>query len=328
MATNETILKADLAVTDLETNGGKLTDEQAATFVREMLEQPTLLRSVRTVGMSGPSRQINKIGIGSRMLIGGTEATALTSGQRTSPATTQVTLTTKELIAEVRLSYDVIEDNIERGNALAGGGAGTGGAKAGGLQDTILALIAERAAVDLEDLAINGDTTSADDLLKVNDGYLELLSDAVTAGNSQEVDETTDANSFDLTTGKSALIAMPDKYVRNRPAMRHFVSVDQEVHFRSVLGGRATALGDTNVNNSGPVFAYGVPVEATALMPVGNGIFCDPLNLIFGIQRNVTMEFDKDISARQFIIVLTVRAAFAIEKTDACVLIKGLATPT
>ena len=45
----------------------------------------------------------------------------------------------------------------------------------------------------------------------------------------------------------------------------------------------------------------------------------NPLNLIWGIQRRVTMEVDKDIRTREFIIVLTARVAVEIEEDEAVV---------
>ena len=68
-----------------------------------------------------------------------------------------------------------------------------------------------------------------------------------------------------------------------------------------------------------PTFAYGSPVVPVALMPENAGLYTDPLNLIFGIQRQVSMEFDKDITARVYMIVLTARIAFQIEEATALV---------
>ena len=63
-----------------------------------------------------------------------------------------------------------------------------------------------------------------------------------------------------------------------------------------------------------------------ALMPESNGLYSDPLNLIFGIQRQVSMEFDKDITARVYIIVLTARVAFQIEESQAIVAYENIAS--
>jgi hypothetical protein len=42
-------------------------------------------------------------------------------------------------------------------------------------------------------------------------------------------------------------------------------------------------------------------------------------NLIFGIQRDIRVETDRDIRSREFIIVLTARVALQIEDIDATV---------
>ena len=55
-------------------------------------------------------------------------------------------------------------------------------------------------------------------------------------------------------------------------------------------------------------------------MPDDEGIFTHPHNLLFGIQRRITMEFDKNISQRVFIIVMSARVALQVEETDAAVL--------
>ncbi len=121
--------------------------------------------------MSSPQRQINKISFATRILKPAVSNTPLSVGDRSSPTTEQVLLTTKEVIAEVRLPYDVIEDNIERGNI--GQMTDTNGTPtSGGIRDTIMTLIAERAALDLEELALLGDTGSGDPYLALLDGWL------------------------------------------------------------------------------------------------------------------------------------------------------------
>ncbi len=330
MASNaEIIRKADLAVSDLTTDGGLLNPEQANRFIRKLIKVPTLLRQVRTVEMLSPSRKINKIQFNKRILRAGTSSTALTdpaddaqdpfdpsnaNTKRAKVLTEQIQLDTKEQLAEVRLPYDVIEDNIERGNIGAQtdvGGAGAGG----GLIDTIVTLMAERAALDLEELAILGDTTvgAADLYLDQFDGYIKLINDN---GNVSNVGgETISKKVF-----KNGMKTMPDQYLRQRSTMKHFVSQDNETEYRDTLADRATGLGDATIQGNSPVSAYSVPVEAVSLMPEDKGIFSNPLNMLWGVQRQMTMEFDKDISSRVFIIVLTMRIAIQVEETEAAVL--------
>lgn len=322
MTDNKTLLqKADLALADLTANGGVLLPEQSDSFIRKLIKSPTLLRQARVVTMRSSSTKINKIGFGSRILRKATSATALTQNQRSKPTTEQIQMDSKEVIAEVRLPYDVVEDNIERGNlglTDAKTGPSGGNVVSGGIQDTIVTMIAERAALDLEELGLKGDTTytsgDADDqaYMSLFNGFLKL---------SNSLGNTVDAQGSTISKAvfKAGLKAMPDQYLRNRAAMKQFVSTNNETEYRDTLSDRGTALGDSLVQGNNAVYAYGVPVEAVPMMPEARGLFTNPLNLIYGIQRQVSMEFDKDITARVYIIVLTARVAVQIEETAATV---------
>lgn len=329
MSSNKELLKkADWAVSELETDGGKLNPEQANQFIRKLLVQPTLLRLVRRVIMSAPERKVNKIQFNKRILRAGVSATALANaaedgafdpsdsgeGQaRAKPITEQITLTTKEVIAQVNLPYDLVEDNIERGNI---GTFNEGGAPraSGGIVDTILTMVAERAALDLEELALLGDTSlgaTVDDFLKLTDGFIKRLDggnivDAAGAPISRKL----------LTDGMKLL---PSQYRRNRAGLMHFVDTEQEIDYRETIAQRETSVGDAQTTSVAPVFAAGAPLNAVALMPNTQGILTNPLNLLFGIQRNIHFETDKDIKTREYIIVVTARVDFQIEETEAAV---------
>jgi len=308
MKNAELMQKADWAVGDLST-GGLLTAEQSNSFIRKLLVQPTILRQARSVTMNSPQRNINKIQFASRILRPGVSGTALSVGDRSKPVTEQVQLNTKEVIAEIRLPYDVIEDNIERGNI--GQQTDVGGTPtSGGIKDTIMTLIAERAALDLEELALLGDTGSGDAYLALVDGYL-------TQATTNTVDNL--GAGIGKSVFKAGLQAMPDQYLRNLNALRHWVSVDNEIEYRDSLSNRETGLGDSVIQGTSPVFGFGVPVEAASLMPSAQGLLTNALNLIFGIQRQIHIETDKDITERVYIIVLTARVDFKLEEEDAVV---------
>jgi len=308
MKNEELVKKADWAVGDLA-SGGLLSPEQANTFIRKLLVQPTILRQARSVTMNSPQRKINKINFASRILRPAVSGVALALADRSKPITEQIQLNTKELIAEIRLPYDVIEDNIERGNIGSQNDVG-GTPTSGGIKDTIMTLIAERAALDLEELALLGDTASGDAYLAVLDGFLKQAT-------SNTVDNL--GAGIGKSVFKSGLQAMPDQYLRNLNALRHYVSVDNEIEYRDSLSNRETGLGDSVIQGTTPVFGFGVPVESASLMPAANGILTNALNLIFGIQRQIHIETDKDISARTYIIVLTSRVDFKIEEEEAVV---------
>lgn len=312
MSSNQNLIqKADLALADLAANGGLLNPEQTDRFIQTLIESPTILNSSRVVTMNGPQKKINKIGFGSRILRRATSGEALTDNQRAKPDLGQITLNTKEVIAEIHLPYDVLEDNIEGGNISAAMGS-----SAGGLQDTLVSLLGNRAALDLEELAILGDTTTVgDDYLSLTDGFLKLASGHIV-----------DAAGATLTKDvfKAAIKAMPDKYLRVRSDMNFFVSVDNETEYRDTVANRVTGLGDAALVTASALAAFGSPIMAAPLMPNSKGIYTNPNNLIFGVQRRVNVEYDKDIRARKFIVVLTARVDFQIEEPDAVVQIRNL----
>ena len=118
--------------------------------------------------------------------------------------------------------------------------------------------------------------------------------------------------------------AMPDRYLRNISQLRHYVSFDQETEYRDQLADRADAVGAQSVQGRVPVTPFGVPVSSTALMPDDKGIFTNPKNLIWGVQRKVNMEWDKDITTRVLQIVLTARVAIEIEEYEATVVYNNI----
>lgn len=306
---SELIRKADIALGDLAT-AGLLNPEQTDSFIRTLIDQPTLLNASRVVTMNAPTRKINKIGFGSRIMRKATSATPLDAADRVKPDLAQIELNTKETIAEVWIPYDVLEDNIERGNINAGMGG-----SAGGLQDTIVTLLAERASLDLEELCLLGDTGSGDQYLAMFDGWLKLSTSHVVDGGSASITK-------DLF--KAGVKAMPDKYLRNRGSLSHFISVDNETEYRDTYANRQTALGDSMLQGTSGIYAYGSGVAGVPMMPQANGLFCNPMNLIFGIQRRITLEYDKDIRSRVFVVVLTCRVAVQIEEEDAVVKYTGI----
>ena len=317
MSSNSKIIqKADFTLADLA-SGGLLNPEQAATFIRKLKISPTILNQMRTVVMSSPQRNINKIGFADRILMPATSGVALDedtspTNRRSKPTTEQVQLTTKEVIAEVRLPYDVIEDNIERGMINADNPSGPStNPVSGGFKDTIMALIAERAAIDLEELAILGDTGSGDAYLALLDGFLK---DAT----SNVVDQG--AAVIDRALFKSGIQTLPDQYKKLLASLKNFVSMDNYTEYQDTRANRETNGGDAANDQLTPtLWALGTKVEGAAVMPAANGLFTNPQNMIFGIQRQMSIEVDKIITQRVFVIVLTMRIDFKYEEEEAVV---------
>jgi HK97 family phage major capsid protein len=300
------VQRADLALADLTANGGILDPGHQDAFYRNILDEPTLLREARGLSMGTPEYKIPKIGFGSRVLRvapqgsspyaedDGSNDRYLPANQRVKPDFGQVTLRTEEYIAEIHITDEVLEDNIEKGN----------------LTQTILQLLAERVALDLEELIVLGDTTSVDAYLSTQDGVLKL-SDA------HVVDAAGAPISVDLFNSMKK--ALPTKYRRNLGSMRYYTTMDVESDYRVQVAGRGTSLGDDILTGTRPLPVLGVPLKGIAMLPQSRGLLLNPQNIIWGIQRNVRIERDRDIRARTWIIVITMRVAIQIEEKDAVV---------
>lgn len=322
MTTNQNLIaKADIALADLTANGGQLPTLVASNFIRRLIKTPTILAQARVIEMPSGSWKAPRIQFANRILRKATQGVALTQAQRSSPVTTEIALNAKEVIAEVQIPYDVMEEAVEQSNlnlTAAQQQGNNANVPTGGIRDTIVELIAERAAVDLEELGLLGDTTytsgNADDqaYLSMFDGFLKR------ANRDGNVVDNGGA-SVGLDMFKTGMKALPDPYHRNKVQMRNYLSVDQEINYRASLGTRETGLGDDIINSNRDLVAYGVPVESVMLMPDTVGLLTHPKNLIFGIRRKVNLEFDKLIQSRVYIIVLTARIDVQLEEERAVV---------
>lgn len=315
MTEKELIAKADTTLADLINNGGYMQPEQADTFFRKLIDTPTILRDCRTIRMRKPDMNINKIGFGTRMLRaaansstqGGNAAIgarALSSGNRYKPTFSKISMSASEIIAEINLPYEVLEDNIEGGSI-----------DANKFQETILALMAQQAAMDIEELLISGDTSSGDAYLALQDGVLKRSTSNVHNQNSAPID----ADMF-----ASAIKMLPAKYHRLLGEYKFYMHNNKEIDYRMQVAQRQTSLGDSVLTGNAPVSALGVPLVRASSMPTASGLLLVPRNLLFGLYREIRMEFDKNIQERVMIIVMTLRCATQIEEEDMVVKISNI----
>lgn len=282
--------KADLALADLTLGGGILKPAQAQKFMRLLIKNSVLLQQATVVPMASPKQQISKIRMGARVLRPGQEGTALGVADRTKPELSDVELDAKLFKGEVRLSDEVLEDSIEHGE----------------LRQTLMEMIAEAIARDMEEVAINGDTTSTDPFLATMNGVLR-----------QATSHVVDAAGGPLTKAilRDLLRSLPTEHLRNKKAMRFLTSTDADLAYRDTLSERATAAGDRFLEDDTPVLYSGVAVQPVPLFPENLGatgnqtatLLCDPKNIHFGIWRQVRLETDRDISEGVLKIVATLR---------------------
>jgi len=296
---NRTLLeKADLALADLTAGGSALLPEQAKKFMRLLIKQSVLMQMATVVPMAAPKHQVSKIKFGSRILRPGKEATALASTDRVKPDLSFLELDAQLFKAEVHLSDEVLEDNIERGE----------------LRQTILEMIAEAAGRDMEEVIISGDKASTDPFLATLDGLLKQAK-------SHVVDAAGKPISKDFL--RDMLKSLPSEYLRDKKQMAFLTSSDAELDYRNSLAERATVGGDRFLEEDAPVLYSGVPLRSVPLFPEDLGpssnrtvaLLCNPKNIHVGIWRQIKLESWRDASAGVLRIIATMRfdARFAEE---------------
>lgn len=292
----EYLEKADMVVADL-TSGGLLLPEQAKKFMELLIPEGALLPMLTTVTMTSPQYEVSKMGFTGRVLRPAQEATSLLEADRSKPVLDKVTLTTTEMVAEARIPYNVVEDNIEQGT----------------FQQTLLQMMSKAVARDLEQLVILGDTASSDPLLALFDGLLKQI-----------VSHTTNAGGTKLSKGtlKTLSQLIPSQYRQN---LVYLTSPNAVIDYNDSLSNRQTPLGDDALLRK-PMGEYnGRPIYEVPLFPENLGgttdrtnvVLMDPKNGYLGIHRQIRVESERDISARVFKIVISLRAGFKLAHEDA-----------
>lgn len=304
MLNNETLLqKADAALADLTSGGGLLQPAQAQKFLRVLIDEAVLMKKATVVPMRSPKQLIEKIKFGSRILRAGTENEPLAAADRSKPSLGKVELDAQLVKAEVRINNEVVEDSIERGQ----------------LRQTIMELMAEQIAVDIDELLVKGDVNSSDPYLALFDGLLKQIT-------SNQVDHN--SGTTNRTLFKNMMKAMPHPFIRNKKALRFLTSIGSEIDYRDALGDRATVVGDRMVEEDAPTMYGGVPVISVPLFPenVGasslctNAVLIDPKNITVGIWRDIRVETDKLVSEGVLLIVATMRFGMKLAHEPAAVI--------
>jgi len=324
---NELLQKVIDTTTVGADGGGLLKPEQSNRFIDYMFDATILTRVARTIRMRSDTTEIDKVGVGEKLMVLATEGAS--TGQTDRGATfTKVSLTTKKLRLDWELSSESLEDNIEGAD----------------LEDHIARLMATQAGNDIEDLAINGDTTlTSDNLYKAFDGFRKL------ALNGGQVVDAAGA-SISKATFNSALKAMPRKYKQRRNQLRFFTGsnlVQDYLYNLTTVGSTPEDIASSILRgnpaapegNPGGVipFAFGIPVvEVPLIDETRTGTYSGasgqhgevhltfPQNFIVGIKRDVTVyrEFKPKKDTIEY--TLYIRVGVAVENLDSFVVVKNV----
>jgi hypothetical protein len=310
-------------------NGGLLNPEQSARFLDYMFDATVIGKVARTVRMKSDTTEIDRMGVGEKLMKLATEGDNANSGNA-AVTFSKISLTTKKLRLDWELSTESLEDNIEGAD----------------LEDHIARLMATQAGNDIEDLVLNGNTSlSSDQLYKAFDGAVKL-----SKANGHVVDAGGDTIS--RAVFNDALKALPRKYKQRRTDLR-FLSGSNLIQDYLY----ATSQNIQNVNPqdiasgiirgevapvSGPAgyvapYAFGIPiVEVPLLSETQTGSYSGatgshgdvhltfPNNVVIGIKRDVTVYrffWPKKDSIEY---TMYTRVGVQIEQADAWVVVKNV----
>lgn len=288
---NRTLIeKADMAVANLIADGGYLRPDQAKKFIELAIAESVFVKECTNPTLASHTFDIPRILSGARFLRPGQEATALPEGDRYKPTTGNVTLNVKLFKGECRLTRELLEDSIEQSR----------------LESTIMSLITTRVGSDVEDIALNGDTLSADTTLAVLDGIRKQA----TAHTYDHAGGVADRDLF-----YEMVKSMPVEHAPASQKMKFLVSRNTALEYDRSVSQRATDLGDRHFegNATGLRFA-GREVREVPLMPMNlspgtysNALLLDLKNVWIGWFRKIMFETDKDITSGEFITVAHMR---------------------
>ena len=315
------------------TSDGFLTKDQADNFIDFAFDATVLAKESDKRTMNAPEQTWNTVAVGARIVRGAVEA--VDTGQNAAPNFTRLTLRTHKLRLDWELSSESLEDNIE-GRDL----------------DTHLArLFAGQFGQDLEDLAINGDTTSTDPLLKVADGWHKQ------ALTGRVVDASAGALATEGQLSRphfnAALKALPRKFQARKGDMRFYASPQLANDYlyslseypanpadmvMSALRTSSTVDGAVGQAVAAP---FGVPLievpmfdtgfneanaetEVSALEDSSYIELTAPKNRVWGIQRDIQLFREFQVKKDTIEYTMFVRAAWAWQNLDAVVTVKNI----
>ena len=338
MASQEEILsKANEVTTGVVGNdsGGLMKPAQSNRFLDFVIDQSVLMQNARVVRMRTPQMEIDKVSVGTRLLSKATEATD--DGANAAVTFSKVSLSTVKLRLDWALSTESLEDNIEGAS----------------LEDHIAQMMARQTANDLDDLFINGNTSSNNGLLKALDGFIKLAK-----ADGRVVDEA--GNQVSRATYDRILRNMPTKYLQRRNELRFFSgsgNVQDTIYSLgnpnsateatagapspgSVTGDVAFLQGAMR-GNGGPgstgISPFGIPLLEVPLMPEtatgdysgatgshGHIELTFPNNRVIGIHRDITVyrQFKPKTDTIEY--TQFMRVASNIENADSYVIGKNV----
>lgn len=308
MISNQRLInKADLALTELVSNGGDLPEAKAKEFFEILIKKGVMMPMIRVTTMKASTETIPKIRFAGRILRAGQSGMALSEADRSKPETSEVSLSAKLFKAEVQLNDEVLEDNVE--GAL--------------LNAHVTALVAERISSDVDDILINSDTSNAAlaPELRLIDGLLKAATtNTVAAGGTVLTRDVL----------KQTLKAMPVEF--QTEALKYLTSKNALTEYCDGLGDRMTPLGDQHAQDQLEARYQSYGIKGIPQWPenLGGGtdetavILTDPKNIVLGFWRTIKIAMDRNARSGSDILIASLRMDFDYEHEPAVVKTTGI----
>lgn len=304
MDNSSIIRKAAIETTAL--TSGLLSPEQAKKFIQQTFEATNLGPLVRHEIRKAKTGEIDKIGIGRRILRKKTENTD--DGYRADVQTGQIEYATTAVRLPWEITEETLRENIEGQN----------------FETIVTNLMTTQLGIDLEDLYLNGDEATAEDdadydFLKINDGWIKQIS------NGGHVYDASAETEMSLDLFYNTLAQIPNKY--NNGKLRWLMSPKRAQRWELFLLNKVIGAG-----GAVPESVYASPARIPAIecpsLDDGTILLTDPKNLIvvntYSVQIRKTTEGKEAIMMDKRFYVTHLDYDPIIEELDATAIIKGL----
>lgn len=303
MNNNSTIIrKAAIATGSLAS--GLLNPEQARKFIQQTFDATNLGGLVRHEMRTAKTGEIDKIGIGRRILRKKTENTD--DNYRAGVNTSQIEYSTTAVRLPWEITEETLRENIEGQN----------------FENIVTNLMTTQLGVDMEDLYLNGDeatepTDKDYDFLKINDGWIKQI------GNGGHVYDATGEDDMSLDMFYKALASLPNKY--NNGKLRWLMSPERAQEWELFLLNKVV-----NQGGAVPDSVYTSPARIQAVecpsLDDKTILLTDPKNLIvvntYSVQIRKTTEGKEAIMQDKRFYVVHLDYDPIIEELDATAMIK------
>lgn len=255
--TNEELLQKAITAAEALASSGKLNPAQADRFIDYVIDESVMKNNVRIVKFRNEKLEIDKIGIGNRVMWPATEYVA--PQDRLGVTTSKLALQPKEVITAFDISDTFKEVNLEGEN----------------VEDHIMKMFATGWRNNGEEQAIRGDLLGEavlegdiktggdpnryvkDPLLAMFDGWWRKSD----GGHTVDVGGT----NIGLSVFGAMIRAMPQKFRRNKAMLRFFMPSDLAQIYIEKIATRQTPKGDAAAEGQTQT-PFGIPIVEVPLL--------------------------------------------------------------